>query len=314
MASTIVTKNSSTASAVPTAGQLTKGELAVNVTDKKIYTKDNGGSVVKVVGGLGNQEANAVAITGGNIDGTAIGATTKADAYVNNLRLYGSSSGYVGLKGAAAAGSTIYTLPSADGTSGQMLSTNGTGTLSWATASSGSSFAGPSATVYTTSGSHTFTIPSGVTKLKVTVVGGGGSSNGWNGCTYTTGNTGGTSSVASGTQTISTISATGGAGGNPFAPSNTSGGVGSGGDLNGYGGSASQGTSILSGYRSQNNAGVLGATGNTAQGGPGCGGGNAIKWLTGLTSGNTLSITVGAGGSAPTGGYAGGAGAVIIEY
>jgi len=36
---------------------------------------------------------------------------------------------------AAAAGSTTYTLPSADGTSGQVLSTNGSGSLSWTTAS-----------------------------------------------------------------------------------------------------------------------------------------------------------------------------------
>lgn len=50
------------------------------------------------------------------------------------IRLSGSSSGYVGLKGAAAAGSTSYTLPSADGTAGQVLSTNGSATLSWATA------------------------------------------------------------------------------------------------------------------------------------------------------------------------------------
>lgn len=45
---TIITKNSSTASAVPSAGSLTQGELAVNVTDKKLYTKDNGGNVVVV--------------------------------------------------------------------------------------------------------------------------------------------------------------------------------------------------------------------------------------------------------------------------
>lgn len=49
------------------------------------------------------------------------------------LRLSGSSSGYVGLQGAAAAGSTTYTLPSADGASGQFLSTNGSGVLSWST-------------------------------------------------------------------------------------------------------------------------------------------------------------------------------------
>lgn len=43
---TIVTKNSSTASSVPVPGDLVQGELAVNVTDKKIYTKDSGGTVV----------------------------------------------------------------------------------------------------------------------------------------------------------------------------------------------------------------------------------------------------------------------------
>ena len=92
MASTIITKNSSTASAVPVVGDLTKGELAVNVTDKKIYTKDNSAAVVKLVGSLGNQEANAVAITGGSIAGIidlavadgGTGASTAAGA-LNNL-------------------------------------------------------------------------------------------------------------------------------------------------------------------------------------------------------------------------------------
>lgn len=49
------------------------------------------------------------------------------------LRLSGSTSGYVGFAPAAAAGSTTYTLPSADGSSGQVLQTNGSGVLSWAT-------------------------------------------------------------------------------------------------------------------------------------------------------------------------------------
>jgi hypothetical protein len=49
------------------------------------------------------------------------------------LRLSGSTSGYVGFTGAAAAGSTTYTLPTGDGTSGQALTTNGAGTWSWAT-------------------------------------------------------------------------------------------------------------------------------------------------------------------------------------
>jgi hypothetical protein len=65
---TIITKNSSTSSAAPAAGDLVAGELAVNTADKKLYTKHSS-TVVKLVGSLGNQEANAVAITGGTITG-----------------------------------------------------------------------------------------------------------------------------------------------------------------------------------------------------------------------------------------------------
>jgi hypothetical protein len=54
------------------------------------------------------------------------------------LKLYDSDdSNYVSFKSAGTVSSDVaWTLPSADGSSGQMLSTNGSGTLSWATASS----------------------------------------------------------------------------------------------------------------------------------------------------------------------------------
>ncbi len=55
------------------------------------------------------------------------------------IRLSGSTSGYVGFSPAAAAGSTTYTLPIADGSNGQQLTTNGSGTLSWAAAGGGGS-------------------------------------------------------------------------------------------------------------------------------------------------------------------------------
>jgi hypothetical protein len=53
------------------------------------------------------------------------------------IRLSGSSSGYVGFAAASAAGSTTYTLPSSDGTGGYVLSTNGSGVLSWVSNGSG---------------------------------------------------------------------------------------------------------------------------------------------------------------------------------
>lgn len=48
MATKIVTKNSSTASAVPTASDLVQGELAVNVTDGKLYTENASAAIVEL--------------------------------------------------------------------------------------------------------------------------------------------------------------------------------------------------------------------------------------------------------------------------
>ena len=126
MANTIITKNSSTASAVPTTGQLVQGELAVNVTDKRLFTEDNGGTVVelgvnptsvttgnltatgtvsipdnaisgdKVEGGTINAitintlTSGTVDINGGAIDGTAIGATTVSTGAFTNLTASGT--------------------------------------------------------------------------------------------------------------------------------------------------------------------------------------------------------------------------------
>lgn len=196
------------------------------------------------------------------------------------------------------------------------------------TAASG--YTGAGGTVYTTAGSFTFTIPSGITKLKVTVIGGGagGFYSYVSGCCTINvfGTSGGTSSVASGTQTISTISATGGAAWGGVS-GGTNGGLGSGGDLNGRGGGGgligSQGTppgqTIFSGAaQAAGGTAVLG-TGGLGYGSQrnygGSAGGSAIKWLTGLTAGNTLSVTVGAKGTNSYSSTADGApGVVVFEY
>jgi len=51
---------------------------------------------------------------------------------MSKLRLTGSTSGYVELAAPATAGDNTFTLPTGDGTSGQVLSTDGSGGLSWA--------------------------------------------------------------------------------------------------------------------------------------------------------------------------------------
>ena len=80
--------------------------------------------------------AEYTAAAGVTADGVLLkdgGVTTSAGG---SVKLSGSSSGYVALAPAAAAGSTTYTLPTADGTNGQFLKTNGSAVLSWASQSS----------------------------------------------------------------------------------------------------------------------------------------------------------------------------------
>jgi hypothetical protein len=92
--------------------------------------------------GQDNYETNAIVVgydaRGKGSNTTVLGNSSTTQTWLGGgeLRLPGSTSGYVGLKGAATAGSVTYTLPSADGTSGQMLSTNGSGALSWSTVAS----------------------------------------------------------------------------------------------------------------------------------------------------------------------------------
>ena len=83
---TIITKNSSTASAVPLAANLTQGELAVNVTDKKLYTKDSGGNVVQVGGDVtlaGTQTLTNKTLTSPTLTAPVLG--TPASGTVTNL-------------------------------------------------------------------------------------------------------------------------------------------------------------------------------------------------------------------------------------
>ena len=102
MANTIITKNSSTASAVPAAGSLTQGELAVNVTDKKLYTKNASGTVVEITpsyavsagnGGVTsvNGQTGAVTLSTGGV--TSLNGQTGA---ITNTNLYAIGSYVMG--------------------------------------------------------------------------------------------------------------------------------------------------------------------------------------------------------------------------
>ena len=85
MATVIKPKRSETALYVPAASSLAVGELAMNVTDGKFYTKTSGG-VVKEVGGAGAVTLNSVTTAGAisNNDITLNGANLVFEGYLEN--------------------------------------------------------------------------------------------------------------------------------------------------------------------------------------------------------------------------------------
>ena len=70
MATVIKPKRSETALSVPAANSLAVGEIAMNVTDGKFYTKTSG-NVVKEMGGAGSVTLNDV-VTNGSTAGSDI--------------------------------------------------------------------------------------------------------------------------------------------------------------------------------------------------------------------------------------------------
>lgn len=153
---------STTASAIPTAGNLLPGELGLNIADMKLYCENSSGTVTLLASAAG---ASGDVVGPASATDTAIalfdGATGKliknsgvtVDGS-NNLTLPGQadlrladsdSSNWVAFQAPATIASNVtWTLPDADGSNGQTLVTNGAGTLSWAT---GVSLATPLAVV-----------------------------------------------------------------------------------------------------------------------------------------------------------------------
>jgi hypothetical protein len=169
----IVTYNTATATTVPSAANLAQGELAVNVTDKKLYTKDSGGNVVLLAsnggdvtgpasstnlaiptfsgtGGKTLLDNSGVTISAGVVSGTgftgalngSLGATTPSTAVVTSIN-----------KMAITAPATSSTLAVADG---KTLTANKTLTLD-GTDSTTMTFPATSATIARTDAAQTFT-------------------------------------------------------------------------------------------------------------------------------------------------------------
>ena len=113
------------------------------------------GSTARTSLGLGTiatQDANNVSITGGSISGVTFTYTTPLTvpgtaSATGEIRLAedtDNGTNYVGLKAPTSISADIsWTLPAADGTSGQFLSTNGSGVLAWSSPAGGGDVTGP---------------------------------------------------------------------------------------------------------------------------------------------------------------------------
>ncbi|MBI4253051.1 hypothetical protein HY623_02640 [Candidatus Uhrbacteria bacterium] len=126
------------------------GQTGVTISDSyalKINTATAGGTtrtyglyVDAMTGGVGTHYAAAFA--SGNVGiGTATPGQKLSVAGTFGILEGGASPTYYTIfQGGDQAANLTYTLPSADGTNGQVLATNGGGTLSWTTSSAGSSW------------------------------------------------------------------------------------------------------------------------------------------------------------------------------
>ena len=159
---------SATASAAPTAGNLVNGELAINITDGKLYYKDNAGAVQLLASKAGT--TNVSSITFGSTGLTPATATTGAVTVAGTLATTNGGTGLTAFTsgGAVYASSTSAlatgTLPiasggtngtsaptagavpygtgtayafTAAGTAGYVLTSNGASAPTWAAASGG---------------------------------------------------------------------------------------------------------------------------------------------------------------------------------
>ena len=239
---------------------------------------------------LTNKTLTSPTIVGGSITGitdlaVADGGTGSSTLAANNVLLGNGTS-------------ALQTV--APSSSGNILMSNGT---TWTSVNPGL-YDGVKVQAFTSSG--TFTVPTGITSVKVSIAGGGGGGGGLN-----NGGNGGTSSFGT-----FVIGGGGGYGGRGF-DNGTECTVAA-------DGTTAASTNIPYNYFNLNltrspdygSGGVGGAGGDNCTGSGGLNAGRGVGYVTGLTPGANITVTVGAGGTSGggTGTTAGAPGVVVVEW
>jgi Chaperone of endosialidase len=141
MPATIKIKNSSTASAVPTSSDLVQGELAVNVTDRRLFTENASGTVVELgtnptiltMGAAGSASAPVITRTGDTNTGIFFPAADTiafAEGGTETMRL--DSSGNLGLGVTPGTWNSVLRALEIGGTTGSILNFKGSSSVSGA--------------------------------------------------------------------------------------------------------------------------------------------------------------------------------------
>jgi len=142
-------------SGVPTAGQYGKWVTATTIQGVAPATvlSDIGAPSAASLGTMSTQNATAVAITGGTVNGATVGATTRSTGAFTTLaasgaatfgltgtataalNLQGTTSGTITIQPLAAAGTYNFNLPTGAGSSGQVLTSGGgaAAAMTWTT-------------------------------------------------------------------------------------------------------------------------------------------------------------------------------------
>lgn len=110
----VLLKKSSVASRIPTTGDLEYGEVAINYADGRLYYKDSSNNIKYFL------ESSQLSTASTLDDVTTNGNTTTNTITVGGLSI-----------------DSLYTLPTSDGTNGQVITTDGSGNLSFTSVAAG---------------------------------------------------------------------------------------------------------------------------------------------------------------------------------
>jgi hypothetical protein len=107
MANKIVLKKSSVAAKVPLATDLDIGELAVNLADAKLYTKNASGTVIQLGGGSGSGTVTSVALSGGTTGLTTTGSPITTSGTITLGGTLAVANGGTGVTSSSGANSVV---------------------------------------------------------------------------------------------------------------------------------------------------------------------------------------------------------------